>query len=73
MTHISDQPFSILGDPGTVSRDDAIFSGKSLLLDVNFCSKISPRSKISRRLTAPGGRPRFLSVQAAGKILEPTV
>ena len=41
MTHISGQPYSILGDPGVVSRDDAIFSGESLLLDVNFRPKIS--------------------------------
>ena len=28
----SGQPFSILGDPGAVRRDNAIFSGESLLL-----------------------------------------
>ena len=83
------QPFSILGDPGAVSRDDAIFSvdpifsSKSLLVDVNFRPKILPRPKISPRLTAPGS-PRMtfqLQVQVkAGwrqqmreKILEPNV
>lgn len=30
MTNISGQFFSILGDPGTVSRDDAIFSGNAI-------------------------------------------
>ena len=83
-THISDQPFSILWDPGAVSRDDAIFSSdtissdESLLLDVNFHSKISRRPKISRRLTVPGS-PRMTfqlqvsSARAVGKLLEPTV
>ena len=58
MTHISGQalPFSILEDPGAVSREDAIFSveavfsNKGLLLEVNFRPKISLRPKIS----APG-------------------
>ena len=43
-----------LGDPGAVSRDDAIFLGEILRLDVNFRPKISRRPKMSRRLTAPG-------------------
>ena len=62
MTHISGQalPFSILEDPGAVSREDAIFSvdavfsNKGLLLEVNVRPKISLRPKISRRLSAPG-------------------
>ena len=49
MTHISGQPYSILGDPGVVSRDDAIFSGESLLLDVNFRPKIRDLTHIRRR------------------------
>jgi len=70
-----------LGDPGAVSRDDAIFSGEILRLDVNFRPKISRRPKMSRRLTAPrpwSPRMTFFSAterayRAAGTLLEPTV
>ena len=41
-----DSDFSILGDPGAVSRDDAKFSGESLLLDVSLCPKILRPPKI---------------------------
>ena len=60
----------ILGDPGVVSWDDAIFSGESLLLDVNFLPKIS------RRLTAPGSSRMTSQPQEAinaARPLEPTV
>ena len=73
MTHISDQPFSILWDPGAVIRDDAIFSSdaissdESLLLDVNFHSKISRRPKISRRQTAPGSPTAGFKRESSGK------
>ena len=53
-SHFRPLPFSFLGDPGAVSPNDAIFSGRSLFHDVNFRLKISRRPKISRRLTAPG-------------------
>ena len=43
-----------LGNPGAVSRDDAMFSGEILRLDVNSRPKISRRPKMSRRLPAPG-------------------
>jgi len=68
-----------LGDPGAVSRDDAMFSGEILRLDVNSRPKISRRPKMSRRLTAPGcPTMTFFSAterayRAAGKLLEPTV
>ncbi len=77
MTHIPGQPSNILGDPGAVSRDDAIFSGESLLLYVNFLPKISLRLTALRSLwiwitfqllqVAPQAR------ASAGKPLEPTV
>ena len=54
MTHISGQPYSILGDPGVVSRDDAIFSGESLLLDVNFRPKTS---RLPHKLPLPDPLP----------------
>ena len=44
MINISGQSFSMLGDLGAVSWENAIFSGESLLLDANFRSKISGRS-----------------------------
>ena len=45
MPRISGQPFSfsILGDPGAVSQGTAISSGESLLVDVNFRSKMLHR------------------------------
>ena len=43
--------FLILGDPGATSRDDAIFSGESLLQELH---KLSPKNIASSRLVAPG-------------------
>ena len=73
MINNTGQLFSILGDPGAVSLEHAIFSDESLLLDVNFRSKLKYRADLPLGLGGPFSYTAGSKQRAVVKPIEPTV